>query len=171
MKPIKVDDFGIIWTAEGVRVAKGERLASDWFTRCIEGPSSDMGKLVIELHSKGGGKHGNHEGITASTTITAISYASVQVYEDFHGAHFHDIPEATALLRTRQFAHISSIAFLCLLTSPPSLLPDGLELSQMDSQRFTRLARGIGKVDDAMVAFRKRPKGKKSDSDVKDNEG
>jgi hypothetical protein len=108
MKPIKVDDFGIIWTAEGVRVAKGERLASDWFTRCIEGPSSDMGKLVIALHSKGGGKHGKHEGITESTTITAISYASVQVYEHFHGAHFHDIPEATALLRTRQFAHIPS---------------------------------------------------------------
>ncbi|KAJ7690113.1 hypothetical protein B0H17DRAFT_983291 [Mycena rosella] len=145
-RPICLEDYGIIWTEHGLRVAR-----------------------VFSLQSKGGGKNGKHDAVTDSSIITAISYASVQIYEHYHGAQFRDIPRATALLQTKQFGHIPSITFLCLLIATPKILrTGGIELSSEDSQRFTKLVGGLDKFNAAMVLFRKR--GKKKPGEISEEE-
>ncbi|KAJ7834395.1 hypothetical protein B0H13DRAFT_2426922 [Mycena leptocephala] len=134
-RPIRIEDYGIIWTAHGLRVAR-----------------------VFALHAKGGGQHGAHQPVTESAMIRAISYASIQIYEHYHGAQFRDIPTETAQLQTKQFGHILSIGFLCLLSTPPKVIVTGLELSQEDAARFTKLSAGLKQFDAAMKLFRKREK-------------
>ncbi|KAJ7850592.1 hypothetical protein B0H13DRAFT_1644427, partial [Mycena leptocephala] len=107
---------------------------------------------------KGGGQHGAHQPVTDSAMITAISYASIQIYEHYHGAQFRDIPTETAPLQTKQFGHILSIGFLCLLSAPPKVIVTELELSQEDAARFTKLSAGLKQFDAAMKLFRKREK-------------
>ncbi|KAJ6613242.1 hypothetical protein B0H10DRAFT_1806002, partial [Mycena sp. CBHHK59/15] len=113
---------------------------------------------VIELYSKGGGKHGKHEPVTESSIITAISYISVQVFEHQYAAQFRSTPTATAMLQTKQFAHLPSINILCLLSKPPKVLPTGLELALEDADRFKKLNGGLDKFHKAMVLFRKHSK-------------
>ncbi|KAJ6610323.1 hypothetical protein B0H10DRAFT_1811784, partial [Mycena sp. CBHHK59/15] len=110
---------------------------------------------VCQLHSKGGGQHGTHQPITESTTITAISNLSVQVFEYHHATVFQGIPTTTSFLQTKQFAHIPSINFLCILSKTPKLTPTGLELFPEDAERFKKLQGGVGKFDEAMVLFRR----------------
>jgi hypothetical protein len=112
------------------------------------------------MNSKGGGKYGQHQPVTDSANISALSKISVQLFEKIHGTQFRSIPSATALLQTKQFAHILPINFLCLLSAVPKLLPTGLELGAEDSERFKKLATGEAKFDDAMKLFRKRGKKK-----------
>ncbi|KAJ6608979.1 hypothetical protein B0H10DRAFT_1954937 [Mycena sp. CBHHK59/15] len=75
----------------------------------------------------------------AWTVITAILYVSVRVFEHQYAA------TATAMLQTKQFAHIPSINFLCLLSKSPKVLPTGLELEQEDVDRFKKLNGGLGR--------------------------
>ncbi|KAJ6622556.1 hypothetical protein B0H10DRAFT_1944479 [Mycena sp. CBHHK59/15] len=88
----------------------------------------------------------------AWTVITAISYVSVRVFEHQYAA------TATAMLQTKQFAHIPSINFRCLLSKSPKVLPTGLELAQEDVDRFKKLNGGLGKFNEAMVLFCKHGK-------------
>ncbi|KAJ7693090.1 hypothetical protein B0H17DRAFT_873689, partial [Mycena rosella] len=101
------------------------------------------------------GKFGKHEPVTESSNISALSKISVQVFENLHGAQFRSIPMATAVLQTKQFAHIPSINFLCLLSAAPKIVPTGLELGAEDSERFRTLSRGLNGFNAAMTLFRK----------------
>ncbi|KAJ7812195.1 hypothetical protein B0H14DRAFT_2377696, partial [Mycena olivaceomarginata] len=95
---------------------------------------------VFGMHSKGGGKYGKHEPVTDSSNISALLEISVQVFENLHGAQFRSIPSATAVVQTKQFAHIPPIHFLCLLSAPARLIPTGIELTQEDAVHFKTLA-------------------------------
>ncbi|KAJ6608153.1 hypothetical protein B0H10DRAFT_1955618 [Mycena sp. CBHHK59/15] len=55
---------------------------------------------------------------------------------------FQGIPTATSFLQTKQFAHIPSINFLCILSKTPKLTPTGLELFPEDAERFKKLQGG-----------------------------
>ncbi|KAJ7263477.1 hypothetical protein C8J57DRAFT_1070505 [Mycena rebaudengoi] len=112
---------------------------------------------VFQLYSKGGGKNGRHKPVTESPMITAISYLSVEVFENHHATVF-SIPTATSFLRTKQFAHIPSNNLLCVLSQTPKPLPTGLSLFPEDAERFKILQRGVTKFHKAMVLFRKRGK-------------
>ncbi|KAJ6523219.1 hypothetical protein DFH09DRAFT_877104, partial [Mycena vulgaris] len=107
---------------------------------------------------KGGGKYGKHEPVTDSSTIAALSKISVQVFEPLHGAQFRAIPTATAMLQTKQYAHIPPIHFLCLLMSAPKGVPTGLELCPDDVARFKILTKGTNRFQEAMKLFRKTEK-------------
>ncbi|KAJ6456899.1 hypothetical protein C8R45DRAFT_781144, partial [Mycena sanguinolenta] len=107
---------------------------------------------------KGGGKHGKHEPVTDSSNIFALSKISVQLFENLHGSQFRSIPTSTAVLQTKQFAHIAPISFLCLLSAVPKLGPTGLELGPEDSELFKKLSRGFDTFVAAMVLSRKRGK-------------
>lgn len=111
---------------------------------------------MFGLHSKGGGKYGKHAPVTESSNISALSKISLQVFENVHGSQFRSIPTATAIVQTKQFAHIPSINFLCLLTAPPKLLPQGFELAAEDLERFKTLSKNFSKFEEAMTLFRKR---------------
>lgn len=110
------------------------------------------------MQSKGRGKYGKHEAVTDSSNISALSKISVQLFENFHGPQFRSIPTSTAILQSKQFAHIAPIDFLCLLSSVPKLVPTGLELAAEDSECFKKLSAGFSKFSDAMKLFRKRGK-------------
>ncbi|KAJ7320998.1 hypothetical protein DFH08DRAFT_713262, partial [Mycena albidolilacea] len=117
LRPICIGDYGVILTARGLMV-----------------------EHIFGMHSKGGGKYGKHEPVTDSSNISALSKISVQMFENLHGAQFRSIPSATAVVQTKQFAHIPPIHFLCLLSAPARLIPTGIELIQEDAVRFKTLA-------------------------------
>ncbi|KAF8207331.1 hypothetical protein K438DRAFT_1962263 [Mycena galopus ATCC 62051] len=153
LRPICIGDYGVILTARGLMVGH-----------------------IFGIHSKGGGKYGKHEPVTDSSNISALSKISVQVFENLHGAQFRSIPLATAVVQTKQFAHIPPIQFLCLLSAPARLIPTGIELTQEDAARFKSLTGGLGKFNEAMKLFRKRGKkkaaagGESGDDDGEDSE-
>jgi hypothetical protein len=69
---------------------------------------------------------------------------------------FRDHPDATATFQTKQFALLTSNAFLCLLSSIPKAIPTGLELAQKDAETFVEMVSRENKFIDAMRSFRKR---------------
>ena len=73
-----------------------------------------------------------------------------------HGRLFRDQPDATAIFHTKQFALLTSNAFLCLLSSIPKTVPSGLELAQKEAEQFMQLSLGESKFRDAAQFFRKR---------------
>ena len=72
------------------------------------------------------------------------------------------IPEATSILQTKQFALLSSISFLCLLSSTPNTTAVGIELAQEDAERFKTLLAGKETFKEAMRLFRKCGRGKQN---------
>ncbi|KAK7035181.1 hypothetical protein R3P38DRAFT_2772186 [Favolaschia claudopus] len=135
LRPISINDFGFIFTRRGLMVGH-----------------------VFEMYSKGGGKYGKHEPVTDSSNISALSKISVQVYEHGHGAQFRAITTATAVVQTKQFAHVEPFQFVCLLSSHPKIVPAGIELGLDDINRFKTLLRGSDRFENAMKLFRKRGK-------------
>jgi hypothetical protein len=117
--------------------------------------------IVIAFYSKTGGKHGKHGSITESTSISAVSYIAVQLFEFMHGRQFRHIPEMTSRLQTKQFAILPSMPFLCLLSVSLKVHPKSgtLELTQEDIDRFKALDKGSVKFQAAMKLSRKRGKG------------
>ena len=79
-------------------------------------------------------KNGKHAAVTDASNISAVSYLGVKVFEHMHGRLFRDHPDATAIFRTKQFAFLTSNAFLCLLASIPKTVPAELELAQMEAE-------------------------------------
>ncbi|KAK7012443.1 hypothetical protein R3P38DRAFT_2550092, partial [Favolaschia claudopus] len=130
LRPLRIGDYGIGFTPHGLMV--GHVFAMHW------------------------GKYGKHESRTDSSNISALSKISVQLFEHFYDSEFRSIPTPTAILQTKQFAHIPPSDFLCLLSGEANLLPTGLELRSDDSQLYNSLSRGYSKFVDAMKEFRKR---------------
>ena len=112
--------------------------------------------IVIAIYSKTGGKNGKHAAVTDASNISATSYLGVQVFEHMHGRLFRDHPDATVTFQTKQFALLTSNAFLSLLSSTPKAIPTGLELSQKDAEQFMEMLSRENKYMDAMRSFRKR---------------
>jgi hypothetical protein len=59
------------------------------------------------------------------------------------------------ILKTKQFAFLSSYAFLSLLSSTPKTVPTGLELALKDAEQFRQLLLGESKFTNAMRLCRK----------------
>ena len=73
-----------------------------------------------------------------------------------HGCLFRDHPNVTATFQTKQFALLTSNAFLCRLSFIPKAIPTGLELAQSDAAIFMAMLSRESKFMDAMRSFRKR---------------
>lgn len=153
LKPLKLGDYGIIFTEKGLRVGKGMWCQIECMNTSL---TISITFIVISLYSKTGGRYGKHGDIAASSDISAISNAGLQVFEHTFRRAFRDIPQATAHLQTRQYVIIPPSSFLCLLASPPNLTRGGLELSEEDIICFMDLLRGEEKFKAAMKLFRKR---------------
>ena len=105
---------------------------------------------VIAIYSETGGKNGKHAAVTDASNISAVSYLAVQVFKHMHGRQFREHPDATANFQTKQFAFLSSYAFLSLLSSTPKTVPTGLELALKDAEQFRQLLLGESKFMNAM---------------------
>ncbi|KAF9009669.1 hypothetical protein BDQ17DRAFT_1348575 [Cyathus striatus] len=89
LRPLQVDDFGFVF---------------------IDGKLYTG--LAITLHSKTAGKYGKHAAVTDSSSIAAISYLGVQVFENTTANHFS--ASRYALLSAYLFRSSSYWFFLLL---------------------------------------------------------
>ncbi|EDR02852.1 uncharacterized protein LACBIDRAFT_307999 [Laccaria bicolor S238N-H82] len=53
---------------------------------------------VVAMYSKTGGKNRKHSAITESSTIPAVSYLGVQLFQYRMARQFRSVPDATAIL-------------------------------------------------------------------------
>ena len=112
---------------------------------------------VIVLYSKTGGANAKHAAVTDSSSISALSYLGVQLFELTHGCSFRAVTEATAVFQTRQFALFHSYSFLCLVDHAESSR-DGIVVSFADGTLFERLYAGRPQFIAALKFFAKRDK-------------
>ncbi|KAK7045865.1 Methionine--tRNA ligase, mitochondrial [Paramarasmius palmivorus] len=136
--------------------ADGQGTGSGWGF-IIHGAKIKLAK-VLAVNSKSGGKHGKHGFIEQTDNIAAVSYMSVQVYEHFFGSQFLERPQDQTMHISR-YAHITSAAFLCLLSEAPSAVHGGLKLSSRDYADFTVLKGKEDHIVSVMQTLDKKKKG------------
>ncbi|PPQ87308.1 hypothetical protein CVT25_002058 [Psilocybe cyanescens] len=136
IRPLQVDDFGFVITANGVMLGH-----------------------VVAMYSKTGGKNGKHSAITESSSIAAVSYLAVQLFQYRLARQFRSVPDATAIFQTKQFLLLSSLQFLCLADtkiSAEQLARSFVELTQEDTDRYRALRDGQKELTAAIKLSRKR---------------
>ena len=133
----------------------------------------------MAMYSQSGGKGSTHAWLSDSTSIGAISYLVVQIYEYAYHRNFRTVHQRNATLHVGMYALLPSDRFLCILTTTPTLSQDGRTLTVEDTQIqvFNEL---LGKLQDilkavkAIVAARKKGRGKSgtagTNADGMDNE-
>ena len=100
-----------------------------------------MQHLVLSISSKTGGKNGKHSWVPEVSTVTAISYAPVQLFEYFIGRQFRAVPQALTWLQVKQSALLPAASFLCTLDDVPwnIMETENLQISVSDTARFDKL--------------------------------
>lgn len=118
------------------------------------------------MYSKGGGKFGKHGAVIQADNISALSFAGVQVFQSVQASTrtFGAVTDATALLRTFQFAHISAIEIMSVLFQT-TLRGDTVEISQEDTTLLKKLQTERSKLMLAVQDFRKRRREAGDDED------
>ncbi|KAJ6632173.1 hypothetical protein B0H10DRAFT_2206574 [Mycena sp. CBHHK59/15] len=145
-KKLAIDDFGIVWTESGLRVAK-----------------------VVAMYSKGGGKYGKHGAISEHHNISAISNLGVQLFEFVHARQFRHVPEATSRFQTKHYHILPPFTFLCRLHGTFTVNASGVELSVEDKVLFTDLHNGISRFNTAVKASRSRKKAAEFDAEAEED--
>jgi hypothetical protein len=114
------------------------------------------------MYSKTGGKNTKHSAITESSSIAAISYLGVQLFQYHLARQFRSVPDGTATFQTKQFLLLSSLQFLCLIDTKIAanqLDASFIELAPMDIDRYRELQNGEAKLTAAIKSSRKRSSG------------
>ncbi|KAF8801615.1 hypothetical protein BYT27DRAFT_7261749 [Phlegmacium glaucopus] len=114
--PLQVGDFGFVLTASSIMLGH-----------------------VVAMYSKTGGKNGKHSSITESSSIAAVLYLAVQLFQYCLARQFRSVPDTTAIFQTKQFLLLSSLLFLCLVNtkiSPEQLAASFIELSPEDVDHY-----------------------------------
>ncbi|KAF8797488.1 hypothetical protein BYT27DRAFT_7237241 [Phlegmacium glaucopus] len=136
LRPLQEGDLGFILMEKGVTVGR-----------------------VIAIYAKTGGKNGKHAAVSESSSISAVSYLGLQVFEFMYARQFRSVCEATSMFQTKQYLLAPSTQFLCLLDSKISEhQAQGLsiELTQRDLSYFRDLQKGETQFKAAIKLFRKR---------------
>ena len=122
---------------------------------------------VIAVYSKTGGKNGKHSAIMESSTIAAVSYLGVQLFQYYRlSQQFRSVTDATAIFQTKQFLLLPSIQFLCLLETrlpPEQSSAPFIELLPGDIDRYKALKNGQKEITAALKLSKKRGGGEESD--------
>ena len=119
----------------------------------------------MAMYSQSRGKGSTHAWLSDSTSIGAISYLVVQIYEYAYHRNFRTVHQRNATLHVGTYALLPSDRFLRILTATPTLSQDGrtLTVEETQIQVFNELR---GKLQDvlkavkAIVAARKKGRGK-----------
>jgi hypothetical protein len=108
--------------------------------------------IRVPYDAKSGGKNGKHCWTGEASSITALSYIPVQLFEHIISRHFRAVPQAMAALQISQFAHLPSTSFLCLLDESPTTLvgSQNLRISLTDGNRYDNLQ---GKAQNLVLAL------------------
>ncbi|KAH7904198.1 hypothetical protein BJ138DRAFT_1240158 [Hygrophoropsis aurantiaca] len=145
LRPLVLGDYGVFSTDAGLMIGK-----------------------VITLYTKGAGKNGKHSAVLQVDTITAISYVGVQLFQQLFRQQFRAIPEATALFQCHQFAHLPSMAFLCVLVQSLKITPTGFDLNATDLTLFETLKSASAKLTNVVKISRRRGKANVLEDEVFD---
>ena len=133
----------------------------------------------MAMYSQSGGKGSTHAWLSDSTSIGAISYLVVQIYEYAYHCNFRTVHQWNTTLHVGTYALLLSNWFLHILTATPTLSQDGhtLTIEETQIQVFNEL---WGKLQDvlkavkAIVAAQKKGQGKSgtvgTDADGMDGE-
>ena len=82
----------------------------------VLGPGSNK---VLFISTKLGGKNSMHCWIPKVLSITAVSYAPVQLFKHITGCQFCAVPQALTLLQVKQFTLLPAASFLCVSDDTP----------------------------------------------------
>ncbi|ETW76725.1 hypothetical protein HETIRDRAFT_328623, partial [Heterobasidion irregulare TC 32-1] len=125
---------------------------------------------VISIYSQGRGKLGAHGWQQSSTNIGAISYLSMQLYEQSYSATFQAVHTRLALLQAFTYKHLMPDSFLCLM--PGSSVPDSnnchLQLDNIALTTYNNLnkhSRSLGIAVQDLQKLRHRGKHSAQDQD------
>jgi hypothetical protein len=136
--------------------------------------NSPAGSAVLSIYTKSGGKNGKHGWVQEVSSIAAVSYTPVQIFENLIGRHFRAVPQALTWLQVNQFALMPSSSFLCVLDEAPWRIMESqnVQVSALDSARFDKLARQKQQIILAIKMINSRPhKGKEPEHDSSEDEG
>ena len=117
--------------------------------------------IVHALYSKSSAKNGKHSAVSEKSNIAAVSYMVVQLYEpnlrtvQSGMMAFRDRPDRLSLLQVKEYALVTSSQFLTVLSQKPTLIPTGLNLSEIDSASFSSLNRLSPLLKKAAEEFKK----------------
>lgn len=114
--------------------------------------------LVISLYSKTGGKNGKHAWVPSVTSIAAVSYIPLQVFEHMHNRQFRAIPQAFQFMQIKKFSLLPGSLFLCTLDHTPRRILANLEVTEADYQRFIVLRNRTQHIMSALKDFNGRKK-------------
>lgn len=103
---------------------------------------------VLSIYSKSGGKNGTHSWVAEASSVAAISYIPVQIFEHVIGRHFRAIPQTLTWLQVKQFTLLPASAFLCVLDSAPWRIMEtqNFQVSVTDSTRYDKLVKQEQKI-------------------------
>ncbi|KAF6765888.1 hypothetical protein DFP72DRAFT_996748 [Ephemerocybe angulata] len=108
-RALLLDDYGIIYTTLGVRLAR-----------------------ISVMYSKTAGKNGKHAAITESSNITAISYIGLRVWEHTSENNFKGHPDSTYMTQSNRYAHLPPFHFLMVLAQTSVVVTAGGDLRLND---------------------------------------
>ncbi|TBU21590.1 hypothetical protein BD311DRAFT_678028, partial [Dichomitus squalens] len=98
---------------------------------------------VLTMYSQSGGKNFTHWWQPSGTTIGALSYIPMQIYEPFHSRKFRAIPQDLVMLRTFRFAHVPSDYLLMRLPDSSCTLSSDqqtLDINDIAYRTFRQLS-------------------------------
>ncbi|KIM82043.1 hypothetical protein PILCRDRAFT_71289, partial [Piloderma croceum F 1598] len=118
---------------------------------------------VLSIYTKSGGKNGKHCWIGEASTIMAVSYMPVQLFEYMISHHFCAILQALNSMQISQFTHLPSRSFLCLLDEAQTTLVGlhNLWILLTDGNRFDCLKGKVQNIVLAIIELHRRQKMKR----------
>ncbi|TFY73791.1 hypothetical protein EWM64_g10221 [Hericium alpestre] len=138
LRPLRIGDYGIIFTEHGLMVGH-----------------------VIALYSKSNGRYGKHCSVQQASNIAGLSYVAIQAFQYIRARQFASVTKATAAWQTKQFILAPSMSFLCLfprMIAPVAINRNGFELPTEAAHIFDILSKKLSKFAGAMKQFRSRKK-------------
>ncbi|TFK67006.1 hypothetical protein BDN72DRAFT_899354 [Pluteus cervinus] len=120
--------------------------------------------LVLALYAKTAGKGVRHASTPSANNISAITYASVQVFEHGFGRSFKARTARTMLIGTNQFAHLPPFNMLTVLSTKPERISEqSVDVKEVDIELYRKLtsSTGLARFKEADRKFRARGPRKK----------
>ena len=127
---------------------------------------------MLTVYSKGGGNRGKHGYVDDVDAITAASNIVIQMYQyQGIGTRFTEKPLSShPFPQLQAFDLIPSTSFLCALSTTPTAVEGGLQISQEDLQLFKSLRAQPDQISTAIKAFKKAKAKQKDNGDSEEED-
>ena len=122
------------------------------------------------MYSRGAGKAGKYNWVPTASSISDVSYVSVQLWEPWRGREFRSIPRDTARHYAYRFAHISWQRLLYVVLPsgsgrPEITSPQTMQISKSLQKIWNEISAEQGLVETVMKDLLRRKRGAANDGD------